>query len=79
VYLADLHSPWQRPSDENANGLIRQYLAKGADLSGLSRRRLTQIATVLNTRPRKWQGFQTPEEVMPQEINQFSSSVALST
>ena len=79
VYFADPHSPWQRPSNENTNGLIRQYLPKGMDLSGVSQRRLTQIATALNTRPRKCLGFRTPEEVMSQEINQLNSRVALQT
>jgi IS30 family transposase len=79
VYFADPHSPWQRPSNENANGLIRQYLPKGMDLSGVSQRRLTQIATTLNTRPRKCLSFLTPEEVMSQEINRLISRVALQT
>lgn len=77
IYFADPHSPWQRPTNENTNGLIRQYLPKGMDLSGISQRRLTQIATALNTRPRKCLGFRTPEEVMTQQISQLSSSVAL--
>ena len=79
VYFADPHSPWQRPSNENTNGLIRQYLPKGMDLSGVSQRRLTQIATALNTRPEHASGFLTPEEVMSQEINQLNSRVTLQT
>jgi IS30 family transposase len=77
VYFADPHSPWQRPTNENTNGLLRQYLPKGTDLSGLSQRHLTMIAKRLNTRPRKCLGFRTPEEVLHQEINQLNAAVAL--
>jgi len=79
VYFADPHSPWQRPTNENTNGLLREYLPKGMDLSGLSQRYLTQVATALNTRPRKCLGFLTPEEVMASEINHLTSTGALQT
>jgi transposase, IS30 family len=79
VYFADPHSPWQRPTNENTNGLLRQYLPKGSDFSAMSQRRLTQIATALNTRPRKCLGFFTPEEVMSNEISRVTSSGAFQT
>ena len=77
LYFADPHSPWQRPHNENPNGLLREYLPKGMDFSGLSQRYLTQVAPALNTRPRKFLGFLKPEEVMSAEIHHLTSPVAL--
>lgn len=63
VYFCDPHSPWQRGSNENANGLIRQYLPKGLDLTQVSDADLSFIEARLNNRPRQILGFRTPAEV----------------
>ena len=62
VYFATPHHAWERGTNENTNGLIRQYLPKGTNLSGLTQRQCSRIAEQLNNRPRLRLGFKTPNE-----------------
>jgi IS30 family transposase len=68
VYFCDPRSPWQRGSNENTNGLLRQYFPKGESLAGVSQERLDEVAGKLNARPRKTLGFRTPAEKLAELI-----------
>jgi IS30 family transposase len=68
VYFCDPQSPWQRGSNENTNGLLRQYLPKTADLSRFSQSQLDDIALRLNTRPRQTLGFHTPADKLQASV-----------
>jgi len=68
VYFCDPQSPWQRGSNENTNGLLRQYFPRRTDLSGYTQADLDQVALRLNQRPRKTLGFQTPASKLQQSV-----------
>ena len=68
VYFCDPQNPWQRGSNESTNGLLRQYMPKGMDISDISQVKLNAIARQLNERPRKTLGYQTPAEMFSQWV-----------
>ncbi|MFB4319881.1 IS30 family transposase [Actinomadura sp. 21ATH] len=79
VFFADPHSPWQRPTNENTNGLLRQYFPKGTDLSRWSSTDLEAVAMAINNRPRKVLGWRTPTEVFQEQLRSLPTPSVATT
>ncbi|MBP3886096.1 IS30 family transposase, partial [Zhenhengia yiwuensis] len=69
IYFADPYASWQRGTNENTNGLIREFYPKKYNFSGITQDDLNEIVTKINNRPRKCLGYKTPNEVFLRELN----------
>ena len=76
IFFCDPHSPWQRGSNENANGLVREFLSKGVDMSQVSHQKLTAIEHMLNHRPHKILNYHSPHKVFSTLTAQYIAGVA---
>ena len=79
IFFCEPHSPWQRGTNENTNGLIRQYFPKSTDLNQHSANRIAEVAAELNDRPRKTLGMRTPHEIFTRDLTRPTATVATTT
>lgn len=79
VFFADPHSPWQRGTNENTNGLLRQYFPKGTDLTRWNAQEIQAVAYTLNTRPRKTLGWKTPAEALDEYLQSIQQPSVATT